>query len=189
MNQIKDLPPSLFQNLQNLKQLWETHSALYYLCRKLCCLEILVPSLKVKPYFYWDPSVVQYFSVIHFLFVLICPVIHWLAESLFRRSDRPYESQTQSVDFTNNYFTICVPLCVCFRNISNNPLAHIYDNQFDSLVNLQSLWVSKTLVKLLYWCWALGEIYSWVQDVHRNLHHIYMSFMSSCLGLWSNSDC
>jgi len=111
MNQIKDLPPSLFQNLQNLKQLWETHSALQYLWCKLCCV--------IHLYLCWST---QWF-------------IDWLKASLD-------ESQKHIMDFINNYCTVCV--CVCYRNISNIPLAHIYSNQFDTMVNLQSLWVNRS---------------------------------------------
>jgi len=90
MNQIKDLPPSLFQNLQNLKQLWETHSALQYLWCKLCCVIHLyncadLPSdllIGWKPLWMNHRSILWTLSITIVLFVCvfvieISPTIPW----------------------------------------------------------------------------------------------------------------
>lgn len=96
----------------------------------------------------------QYLSVIH---LYLCwsaqRFIDWLKASLDEVTGL---MNHRSILWTLS-ITILLFVCVCYRNISNNPLAHIYSNQFDTMVNLQSLWVNTTSVTLLYWWCVLGE--------------------------------
>lgn len=185
VNQIKDLPPSLFQNLQNLKQLWEPHSVLYYLWCKLC-LKLLVLSLKAIQFFSWGPSVEQYCSVIYLYLCWSAQLfIDWLKASL----DEVTGLMNHRSILWILSITILLFVCVCYRNISNNPLEHIYSNQFDSLVNLQSLWVNRSKNNINYViimiqcikrelvihvCMMFAEIYIIITR-HSHLVHDYLS--------------
>lgn len=147
MNQIKDLPPSLFQNLKNLKQLWEPHFILY-----------------VANCVVYNPFSAHKSSTVILLRSLSCPILRCYSFCVCADlpSDsligwKPLQMKWQALWIIVQHLSIsvllfvCLSVCVCFRNISNNPLAHIYNNQFDSLVNLQSLWVNRINQNISYY--------------------------------------